>query len=70
MLPDIYRRTVNAKYVLERATQIQAEGNEMSFSISLLLMHDAIELLMLAVVDHLRITGEAKTRVYGFLDGY
>jgi len=54
MLPDIHRRVVNAKYVLERAARIQAESNEMSLSISLLLMHDAVELLMLAVLDHLQ----------------
>jgi len=55
MLPDIYRRIVNAKYVFERSIQAQAEANEMSFSISLLLMHEAIEMLMIAVLDHLRI---------------
>jgi hypothetical protein len=55
MLSDIHRRVVNAKYVLERAARIQAESNEMSLSISLLLMHDAIELLMLAVLDHLKV---------------
>jgi hypothetical protein len=60
MLPDIHRRIVNAKYVFERAARIQAEGNEMSLSISLLLMHDAIELLMLAVLDHKNI--KAKER--------
>lgn len=55
MLPDIVRRVVNAKYVLERAATLQAESSEMSLSISLLLMHDAIELLMLAVLDHLAV---------------
>jgi hypothetical protein len=56
LLPDIHRRVVNAKYVLERAAKIQAESNEMSLSISLLLMHDAVELLMVAVLDHLQVT--------------
>jgi hypothetical protein len=55
MLPDIQRRIVNAKYILERAARIQSEGNEMSLSVSLLLMHDAVELLMLAVLDHLKL---------------
>ena len=50
MLPDIHRRIVNAKYIFERATGIQTEDAEMSLSIALLLAHDAIELLMLAVL--------------------
>jgi hypothetical protein len=65
MLPDIHRRVVNAKYVLERAAKIQAESNEMSLSISLLLMHDAVELLMLAVLDHLQV---ATKRRRDFMD--
>jgi hypothetical protein len=56
MRSDVLRRIVNAKYVLERASRIQAETNEMSVSISLLLTHDAIEILMLATRDHLNIT--------------
>jgi hypothetical protein len=52
MLPDILKRIVNAKYILERATRIQSEANDMSIAVSLLLMHDAVELLMHAVVDH------------------
>lgn len=53
MLPDIHRRIVNAKYILERGAAIQREGHEMSVAVSLLLMHDAVELLMHAVLDHL-----------------
>jgi len=66
MLPDIQRRIVNAKYVLERAAKIQSESNEMSLSISLLLMHDAIELLMLAVLDHLRLTPKKRREFMDF----
>jgi hypothetical protein len=60
MLPDIQRRVVNAKYVLERAARLQAEAGEMSLSISLLLMHDAVELVMLAVTDHLQLGKKAR----------
>jgi|ERR1700733_339931 len=60
MLPDIHRRIVNAKYVFEKAVGIQAENNEMSLSISLLLMHDAIELLMIAVLDHVKASTKKK----------
>lgn len=66
MLPDIYRRIVNAKYVLERAAGIQSESNEMSLSISLLLMHDAIELLMLSVLDHLNAGGKKRREFMDF----
>jgi hypothetical protein len=52
---DIHKRVVNAKYILERSAGMQAETNEMSPSVSLLLMHDAVEFLMLAVLDHLQI---------------
>jgi len=55
MHQDIHRRIVNAKYVLERAISIQAERNEMSQSICVLLMHDAVELLMIAILDHLNV---------------
>jgi hypothetical protein len=58
MLPDIHKRVVNAKYVLERAAGIQAESDEMSLSVALLLMHDAVELLMLAVLDHLQLAAK------------
>lgn len=65
MHQDIYRRIVNAKYVLERAASIQAERNEMSQSISLLLMHDAVELLMIAILDHRNIAAPTNR---GFMD--
>jgi len=66
MLPDIHRRVVNAKYVLERAAKIQEESNEMSLSISLLLMHDAVELLMLAVLDHLQLAAKKRREFMDF----
>jgi hypothetical protein len=53
MLTDIRRKIVNAKYVFERASRLQNENSTMALSISLLLMHDASELLMIAVLDHL-----------------
>jgi hypothetical protein len=67
MHPDIHRRRVNAKYVLERASSVQAERNEMITSIAVLLLHDAIELLMIAVLDRLKCTGKLQTRVQGLL---
>jgi len=66
MLPDIHKRVLNAKYVLERATRMQDESGEMSLSLSLLLMHDAVELLMLAVLDHLRISAKKNREFMDF----
>jgi hypothetical protein len=66
MLPDILRRIVNAKYVLQRAAKMQDENSEISLSISLLLMHDAIEMLMIAVLDHLQIGVKPKREFMDF----
>jgi hypothetical protein len=55
MHPDIHKRIVYARYILERAAAIATEANEMGLSISLLLMHDAVEFLMLALLDHMQI---------------
>ena len=66
MLPDILRRIVVAKYVLQRASKMQDEGNEVSLSISLLLMHDAVEMLMIAVLDHLKISVRPKREFTNF----
>jgi hypothetical protein len=66
VLPDIHRRIVNAKYVFERAESVQAESAEMSLSIALLLAHDAIELLMLAVLDHVGAKPNARRNFMDF----
>jgi hypothetical protein len=50
---EIRKRLLYAKYFLSRAKQAQTERNELAIASSLLLMHDASELLMLAVTDHL-----------------
>jgi hypothetical protein len=50
---DIQKRLLYAKYLLSRAKQAQTERNELAVAASLLLMHDASELLMVAVTDHL-----------------
>lgn len=60
ILPDIRKRIVNAKWVLEKAARTQNGTNEMDLAVSLLLMHDAVELLMLAVLDHLQVSIKKK----------
>jgi hypothetical protein len=53
--PDIRKRLLYAKYFLSRAKKDQNDRNELAVAACLLLMHDATELLMLAVTDHLGI---------------
>ena len=50
---DVCKRLLYAKYLLSRARAAQTEQNELGIAVSLLLMHDASELLMLAILDHL-----------------
>lgn len=66
MHQDIHRRIVNAKYILERAFSIQTERSEMSQSICVLLMHDAVELLMIAVLDDLNVAVPKKREFMDF----
>jgi hypothetical protein len=53
--PDVRKRVLYGKYLLFRAKSAQAEHNELSVAVSLLLMHDASELVMLAAADHLQL---------------
>lgn len=52
---DTRKRVLYAKYLLSRSRNAQAEPNELGVAVSLLLMHDAVEMLMLAVTDHLQL---------------
>jgi hypothetical protein len=60
MHPDIYRRIVVAKGVLERAEQHLKKPSDVEISVALLLMHDAVELLMIAVLDHVQAPASKK----------
>jgi hypothetical protein len=62
---DIRKRLLYAKYLLSRARRAQGEGDELGVAISLLLMHDAAEMLMLAVADHLQVNMPKK---WDFMD--
>ena len=53
--PDISKRLLYVKYLLSRAKPANADRNDLSVAVSLLLIHDAIEMLMLAVVEHLQV---------------
>ena len=63
---DIQRRIVNAKCIFEKAAAIQTEPSDLSLSIALLLAHDAIELLMLAVLDHVSAKPNARRNFMDF----
>jgi hypothetical protein len=55
---DVHKRVLHAKYFLSRARQAQTDRNELGIAVSLLLMHDASEMLMLAVSDHLQLSAK------------
>lgn len=63
---DIYRRFVNAKYILGRASIVQRENNEMGQAIAVLLLHDAVEILMIAILDHLNINAKKNREFMAF----
>jgi hypothetical protein len=52
---DIRKRLLYGKYLLFRAKTAQTERNELGVAVSLLLMHDAAELVMLAAADFLQL---------------
>ena len=52
---DIRKRLLYSKYLLSRARTAQTDHNELGVVVSLLLMHDASELVMLAAADHLQL---------------
>lgn len=57
---EVRKRLLNAKYFLRRARRMQAEHLDLSIAMSLLLVHDAVEMLMLAVIDHLHVPTSKK----------
>jgi hypothetical protein len=62
---DIQKRLLYAKYLLSRARSAQSERSELGVAVCLLLMHDAVEMLMLAIVDHLQVPMSKK---WDFMD--
>lgn len=64
--PDVLRRLVNAKLVMHRAVGFRNQSSDIDLSIALLLAHDAVELLMLAVLDHLAIAPQKNREFLSF----
>lgn len=65
--PDIHERLLYGKYLFRRAAEMGSGGAELGIATELLLMHDATELIMLAVLDHIGAKPKAKR---DFLDFY
>lgn len=65
--PDIHERLLYGKYLFRRAAEMGSGGGELGIATELLLMHDAAELVMLAVLDHIGAKPKAKR---DFLDFY
>jgi hypothetical protein len=66
MHSDIYRRIVSAKGVLQCAEQHLKRQSDVDVSVALLLMHDAVELLMIAVLDHVQAPANKRREFLDF----
>jgi hypothetical protein len=55
LAPEIHKRVLYAKLLLRRAIRTQEEKSDPSFAISVLLLHDAVEMLMVSVTDKLHL---------------
>lgn len=66
MHADIYKRLVHAKLILDRAGSMLSRSTDLDISVALLLAHDAIELLMLAVLDHVGAPSKKKREFLSF----
>jgi hypothetical protein len=60
MTPDILKRLTYSKYLIRRAKFLQEAGNELSSAEAVLAAHDAAEMLMRVVIDHLGINPSDK----------
>ena len=54
--PDLIKRLTYSKYLLHRAQQLYEQRAELSVAETVLTMHDAAEMLMGVVTDHLGIS--------------
>ncbi len=66
MHADIYKRLVHAKLILDRAGSMLSRSTDLDISVALLLTHDAVELMMLAVLDHVGAPSNKKREFLAF----
>jgi hypothetical protein len=64
--PDVHERLLLGKYLFGQATQAGASGNMLAITTALLFMHDAAELIMLAVLDHIGARPKSKREFMDF----
>jgi hypothetical protein len=60
MIPDYVKRVTYSKYLLARAKFLHKEANELSSAEAVLVMHDAAEMLMRVITDHLGVNPSDK----------
>lgn len=55
LTPELLKRIMYSKYLLQRAQALSAEGHELALGASILAAHDAVEMLMKVVSDTLNL---------------
>ncbi len=55
LTPELLKRIMYSKYLLQRAQALNAEGHELALGASILAAHDAVEMVMKAVTDTVNV---------------
>jgi hypothetical protein len=55
LTPELLKRIMYSKYLLQRAQALSAEGHELALGASILTAHDAVEMVMKVVTDTLNV---------------
>ncbi len=55
LTPELLKRIMYSKYLLQRAQALNAEGHELALGASILAAHDAVEMVMKVVTDTLNV---------------
>jgi len=66
LTPELVKRAIYSKYLMERARAVLAEGSELSPAVAILSAHDSIEILMRVIADHLRAPLAPESRFKDF----
>jgi hypothetical protein len=53
--PDLLKRVIYSKYIMQRAQNLEAEEHDLALAGAILAAHDAVEMLMRVVTDKLNI---------------
>jgi hypothetical protein len=55
LAPELTKRVIYSKYLMKRATTLQAEGHELALAEAVLVAHDSVEMLTRVVADELKV---------------